>query len=100
MPNDFDIASIPLADIPPLVSALMMRLIRVAEPARPNAGETATNGVDDEWLTANEAAKFLRCSTKTLYRRAKQMSSCRRRNGRTLLFSKAGLAKWLTRQRA
>src|SRR5437016_5433988 len=92
-PGLLDIASIPLADIPPIVSALMMRLIAAREEpvAMPEA-------VEDEWLTAEEAAVYLRCSLKTLYRKAKKMSCCKR-NGRTLLFNKAGLGRWLERQR-
>jgi hypothetical protein len=97
MPNPIDINAIALADIPPIVSALMMRLIAARE--EPTTVPVVPEGGDDEWLTAPEAAKFLRCSTKKLYRKAGQMACCRR-NGRTLLFSKAGLTRWLARQRA
>jgi Helix-turn-helix domain len=105
MPSDFDINAIALADIPPIVSALMMRLIAAREepttvPIAPDGGDAAPGAdVSNEWLTAVEAAKFLRCSPKTLYRKAEQMPCCRR-NGRTLLFSKAGLTKWLARRRS
>jgi hypothetical protein len=99
MPNDLDINGIPRARIPALITALAARLL--AEPeesAAAPADRSSSTVIDDEWLTAPEAARFLRCSTKTLYRRAEQMPCCRR-NGRTLLFSKAGLTKWLARQR-
>ena len=95
-----DIETAAVGDIPALLvqlaglqTALAARLMAAPAPA-------TTADADDEWLTVLEAAKFLRCSPKTLYRRAKQMSSCCRRNGRTLLFSKAGLSKWLSRQKA
>jgi hypothetical protein len=101
-----DIYAIPRNEIAALIIALAARL---HEPETPTAPPTIVPQVDgaalwrgrqdDEWLTAPEAAKFLRCSTEKLYRKAGQMSCCRR-NGRTLSFSKAGLAKWLTRQKA
>jgi Helix-turn-helix domain len=91
-------ADIPRDEIAAWLIALAARLLKPEQPPEPTP-QAAADGGADEWLTAPEAAKLLRCSPKTLYRRARQMSCCRR-NGRTLLFSKAGLAKWLGKQRA
>jgi hypothetical protein len=94
---------VPPGEIPAALAALaawqaQLAARLLAAPASPLVPQTAA-GSDDELLTLPEAAKFLRCSTKTLYRRAKHMSCCRR-NGRAPLFSKTGLQKWLTRQKA
>ena len=96
--SSFDINAIPRDKIAAVIAALAARLL--AEPEESAPAPATTANADEQWLTALEAAEFLRCSPKTLYRRAKQMSSCCRRNGRTLLFSKAGLSKWLSRQKA
>jgi excisionase family DNA binding protein len=96
--STIDIDAIPLADIPPIVSALMMRLIVAREEPSTVTAIPVAEADHDEWLTVAEAAEFLRCSTKKLYRKADKMGCCRR-NGRTLLFNKAGLMRWLARQR-
>jgi excisionase family DNA binding protein len=52
----------------------------------------------DKMLTVAEVAERLRCSSKSIYRRASSFPFARR-NGRTWLFSEQGLTKWLARQR-
>jgi excisionase family DNA binding protein len=93
-----DLATIPRDKIAAMIAALAARLL---EPEEPAPAVVPASGVPakDTWLTAPEAAEFLRCSLKTLYRRAKRMSCCKH-NGRSLLFNKAGLVRWLERQRS
>jgi excisionase family DNA binding protein len=97
--STIDIDAIPLADIPPIVSALMMRLIVAREEPPTVTAVPIAEADHDEWLTVAETARFLRCSTRKLYRKAGTIGCCRR-NGKTLLFNKAGLTKWLARQKA
>jgi excisionase family DNA binding protein len=101
LPN-FDPALVPADQIPATIAIIGGWLTQLAArqmPAPAPVPQGAANDGADEWLTAPEAAKLLRCSTKTLYRKAAQMPCCRRL-GRTLLFSKTGLTKWLAKQRA
>jgi predicted DNA-binding transcriptional regulator AlpA len=64
------------------------------------AGEApaATAPEPDTMLTIQEAAQRLRRSTKWLYRRARTLPFARR-VGRSLVFSRAGLEKWVAKQR-
>jgi hypothetical protein len=100
MPLDLDIEGIALADIPAALtrlaaaqSALAARLM-MAPAAAPSPAPTV-----DRMLTVEEVAERLRCSTKSIYRRAKGFPFARRNGVRGWIFSDQGLTKWLARQR-
>lgn len=72
----------------------------VSAPAASSGnGATAPAADDDQMLTVDEAAKLLRRSRRWFYRRAKSLPFIRRTSARSLLVSRAGLQKWLERQR-
>lgn len=99
---DFDPAVVPADQIPAALTTLAgwqtqlaARLMKApATAAAPQANE------QDRMLTTAEAAEMLRKSTKWLYRHAETLQFARRLPGRGLLFSKAGIVKWLARQKA
>jgi hypothetical protein len=70
---------------------------------------SATNGRErggigerdtDRMLTADEAGAMLRRSRRWLYRNATHLPFARRLSRKNLLFSEAGLRKWLSAKRA
>lgn len=50
---------------------------------------------EEEWLTVDEAASYMKCSKWTIYHRMEQLPHTKR-NGR-VMFTKAGLSGWLRR---
>lgn len=95
-----DSDSIAQAEIPAVLSALAAlqgalaaRLITVPLPA-----PAAANDEADDLLDTEQAAAFLHCSSKWLYRHARQLSAKRR--GREFLWSRRALDRWLSRQTA
>ena len=59
------------------------------------AGDRNTEADKDGWLTSDEAAELLRVDRKWLYRRARNLPFCRRLSRKKLLFSEAGLRRWM-----
>jgi len=102
MPGLFDIdaTSIPDDQIPAAIAALaalqtaLVTRLMTRAPAEPGAQPD-----DDTLLTAAEAAAMLRRSPKWLYRRSRTLPFAHRLDGRSLVFSKRGLEKWLARQK-
>jgi excisionase family DNA binding protein len=97
---EFDALTLPVAQIPAAIAAfaawqsqLAARLLAAPAPA-PQA-----NDGEDSMLTVEEVAAKLRCSTKSIYRRAKKLPFAHRNGSRSWLFSEQGLKKWLARQR-
>ena len=100
---DFDPASLPAEQIPAAVAViggwltqLAARQMRAAVVAAPAASTVSDM---DRMLTVEEVAQRLRCSTKSIYRRAKKFPFAHRNGSRSWLFSEQGLTKWLARQR-
>jgi len=98
---EFDPASIPVEQIPAVLSAfaawqsaLALRLM--AAPV--TIVETATEA-DDRLLTVQECAERLRKSTKWVYRRTKTLPFARCLGPRSWVFSQRGLEKWLAQRR-
>lgn len=97
---ELDIEGVALAEIPAALtrlaaaqSALAARLMMAPAPAAPPTAAA------DRMLTVEEVAERLRCSTKSIYRRAKGFPFARRNGARAWIFSEQGLTKWLARQR-
>jgi hypothetical protein len=95
-----EVNSIELAQIPAAIAAaaafqgaLAARLM-TATPV-PESERAPT---DDDLLDTEQASVHLHCSTKWLYRHAKQLSAKRR--GREFLWSRRALDRWLARQGA
>jgi len=83
-----------LAALAALQSALAARLMIAAPAPEPQN----TRADDDDLLDTEQAAGYLHCSAKWLYRHAKQLSAKRR--GREFLWSRRALDRWLSRQTA
>jgi excisionase family DNA binding protein len=100
LPN-FDPASLPAEQIPAAVAVIGGWLTQLAarQMAPVAAPAPQANDGEDSMLTVEEVAAKLRCSTKKIYRLAKKVSFARK-VGSGWLFSRAGLEKWLTRQKA
>jgi hypothetical protein len=99
---NIDPATLPADQIPAVLSAcaalqaaLAARLM-VTAPV-PQGPESARPDEND-LLDTEQAAAYLHCSSKWLYRRAKQLSAKRR--GREFLWSRRALDRWLSRQTA
>ena len=89
---EFDIASIPRAEIPKWIIALTARLLE-PEPVEPTPDQP------DVMLTASEAAGRLRRSTKWISRHRRNLPFARKLSERSWVYSELGLRKWLSRQR-
>jgi predicted DNA-binding transcriptional regulator AlpA len=104
IPN-FDPLTVPPAEIPAALASLAAEQGRLA--AQQSALAARLMGVPaatptpaaDRMLTVEEVAERLRCSTKSIYRRAKDFPFARRNGARAWIFSEQGLTKWLARQR-
>jgi len=101
-PFDFDVATIPIAQIPAMLahlaalqSALAARLMTKPLPLVSEA--TATPDVEDRFLTVEEVAQRVRRSTKWVYRRVKNLPFARQLGPCSWVFSQRGLDKWLAR---
>ena len=98
-------AEIPAAEIPAVLSELAaaQSALAAAQGALVTriavfSGEQDGNGFrsdEDRWLTSDEAASLLRVDRKWLYRRARTLPFCRRLSRKKLLFSEAGLHRWM-----
>ena len=96
---------IPRTEIPAMLSrlaaaqtALAAAQGALATRIATSSGEQGGNGSRsdiDRWLTSDEAASLLRVDRKWLYRRARSLPFCRRLSRKKLLFSDAGLRRWL-----
>jgi hypothetical protein len=100
---------IPPAEIPTMLSELAVvqsalvatqsaLIRRIAAVARDRDG-SASRSDEDRWLTSDEAAALLRVDRKWLYRRARSLPFCRRLSRKKLLFSEAGLRRWIATRR-
>jgi excisionase family DNA binding protein len=101
-PLDIDPAAVALCDIPATlaaIAALQTALAARLMTAPAAAPAPQANDGEDSMLTVEEVAAKLRCSTKKIYRLTKKVSFART-VGSGWLFSRAGLEKWLTRQKA
>lgn len=65
-----------------------------------HAFRTALAASDQECMTANEVAAYLRVNRKTVYEYAGSGVIPCRRIGRRLVFSRSAIVAWLTRQTA
>jgi Helix-turn-helix domain len=94
--DSIEAAQIPavLTGLAALQAALAARLM-VASPV-PEPQNTRAD--DDDLLDTEQAAAYLHCSSKWLYRHARQLSAKRR--GREFLWSRRALDRWLSRQTA
>ena len=93
--DSIEAAQIPaaLTALAALQSALAARLMLASPAAEPERAPA-----DDDLLDTEQAAGYLHCSAKWLYRHAKALSAKRR--GREFLWSRRALDRWLARQGA
>ena len=76
-----------------LQRALATRMMSVASYENGTKRPAATES--DEWLTTDQAAVLMKVNKKWLYRHKKELPFCRRLSRRKLLFSKAGILRWI-----
>lgn len=84
-----------LGDIEALRVRLLARLMSVSAPAPPAPDPPRSNGGPDHLLTADEVARRLGISRRSLYRRAASLPFTRRIGTNTLRFSSRGLERWV-----
>lgn len=99
---------IPAAEIPAMLSQLAAAQCALAATqgaligritAQAEGGGSDSYATEDRWLTSDEAACVLRVDRKWLYRRARSLPFCRRLSRKKLLFSEAGLRRWMATRR-
>jgi len=101
---------LPAEDIPrllPLLAGAQARLTaaqtvlaeRLAAFLPSQSEAEAFSETTDRWLTTDETADLLKVDRKWLYRRAKGLPFCRRLSRKKLLFSEAGLHRWMANRK-
>jgi predicted DNA-binding transcriptional regulator AlpA len=97
---EFDPLTLPAEQIPAAVAVIGGWLTQLAARQMTAPALAASTVSDtDRMLTVKEVAERLRCSTKSVYRRAKTLPFARHNGSRAWIFSERGLTKWLARQR-
>jgi len=93
-------AEVPADQVPGLVAHVAAEQARLAAVQAALAARLASNGTPndaDRWLSVAEVAERTGFSADYLYRHANKFAFTRRQ-GRSLRFSEAGLARWMARQ--
>ncbi len=98
---DLDPSSIPISQIPAVLSALAaLQSALAARLMTPPPAAPSTDVGKDTLLTVRECAQRLRRSTKWVYRRTKTLPFARQLGPRSWVYSEKGLEKWLARRTA